>query len=333
MNWSTRLRRWVRIRTPPVRVASMKPTAATVLPAPVACSNQKRRSAPGSSGPPRRLLLRLLLGGGLLPVLRLLVGGELLVLVRLGIVVLIDVVVLVVLGVVVLVLVLVVLIDVVVLIVRLVVAVLSLVVVLGVLVDLLIAGLVEELVVVVVLVLRHVDFGLRRDSVLGGDLLLGHQLGQRAGERVDLVRVEFGAVAQLRRFVGEQALQPEQQREVAAPLDRGVLGARRRSRSGRRRARAGGRCPGRAPRGPRRRAGTARGRTPPHARYRRLRELPHCAATSLVLAIEGFWFRPRRAHTGRPTGARVGRGCRENDSRPGDLRRSASNRGPNVYVL
>ena len=28
----------------------MKPTAATVLPAPVACSNQKRRLAPGSSG-------------------------------------------------------------------------------------------------------------------------------------------------------------------------------------------------------------------------------------------------------------------------------------------
>ena len=50
MNWSTRLRRWVRIRTPPVREASMKPTAATVLPAPVACSNQKRRLAPGSSG-------------------------------------------------------------------------------------------------------------------------------------------------------------------------------------------------------------------------------------------------------------------------------------------
>ncbi len=50
MNWSTRLRRWVRIRTPPVREASMKPTAATVLPEPVACSNQKRRLAPGSSG-------------------------------------------------------------------------------------------------------------------------------------------------------------------------------------------------------------------------------------------------------------------------------------------
>ena len=35
---------------PPVREASMNPTAATVLPAPVACSNQKRRLAPGSSG-------------------------------------------------------------------------------------------------------------------------------------------------------------------------------------------------------------------------------------------------------------------------------------------
>ena len=50
MNWSTRLRRWVRISTPPVRDASTNPTAATVLPAPVACSNQKRRLAPGSSG-------------------------------------------------------------------------------------------------------------------------------------------------------------------------------------------------------------------------------------------------------------------------------------------
>ena len=35
---------------PPVREASTKPIAATVLPAPVACSNQKRRDAPGSSG-------------------------------------------------------------------------------------------------------------------------------------------------------------------------------------------------------------------------------------------------------------------------------------------
>ncbi len=79
MNWSTRLRRWVRISTPPVRVASMKPTAATVLPAPVACSNQKRRSAPGIVG---RLLdhLLLVLGRLLLPVLGLLVGRQLLIL-------------------------------------------------------------------------------------------------------------------------------------------------------------------------------------------------------------------------------------------------------------
>src|SRR3954466_4937694 len=34
---------------PPVREASTKPSAATVLPAPVACSNQNRRAAPGSS--------------------------------------------------------------------------------------------------------------------------------------------------------------------------------------------------------------------------------------------------------------------------------------------
>ena len=82
MNWSTRLRRWVRIRTPPVRDASTKPSAATVLPAPVACSNQKRLAALGSSGcsgswtssssigllgPVLRLLLGLLLLGSSSP--------------------------------------------------------------------------------------------------------------------------------------------------------------------------------------------------------------------------------------------------------------------------
>src|SRR3954465_9836347 len=92
MNWSTRLRRWGRIRTPPVRVASTKPTAATVLPAPVACSNQKRRSAPGSSGassttsssssagPSSQSCGSPSGGGPLAPVLRLLVGGDLVVL-------------------------------------------------------------------------------------------------------------------------------------------------------------------------------------------------------------------------------------------------------------
>src|SRR4051794_37459599 len=37
------------MRMPPVREASTKPSAATVLPAPVACSNQNLRAAPGSS--------------------------------------------------------------------------------------------------------------------------------------------------------------------------------------------------------------------------------------------------------------------------------------------
>ena len=83
MNWSTRLRRWVRMRTPPVREASMKPTAATVLPAPVACSNQKRRLAPGSSGASATASVSS--SPSLLPVLGLLVGREhLVVLVELG---------------------------------------------------------------------------------------------------------------------------------------------------------------------------------------------------------------------------------------------------------
>ena len=77
MNWLTRFRRWVRIRIPPVRDASTKPIAATVLPDPVACSNQKRRVGAGVLG---RLLDHLLVVGGLglLPVDRLLVGGQLL---------------------------------------------------------------------------------------------------------------------------------------------------------------------------------------------------------------------------------------------------------------
>ena len=37
------------------------------------------------------------------------------------------------------------------------------------------------------------------------------------------MRVELGAVAQLWRLIRQQPLEPEQQREVAAPLDRGML--------------------------------------------------------------------------------------------------------------
>ena len=98
---------------------------------------------------------------------------------------------------------------------------------LGVLLEVRVAVLVD-FVIVGFGFLDLVDLDLNRfrgRSVLGSRLLLGHQLGQRPGERVDLVRVQFGAVEQLRRFVGEQPLEPEQQREVAAPLDRGELGA------------------------------------------------------------------------------------------------------------
>ena len=58
---------------PPVREASTKPSAATVLPAPVACSNQKRRLASGSSGGLGDRVLRLRVDRLLVPVLRLLV--------------------------------------------------------------------------------------------------------------------------------------------------------------------------------------------------------------------------------------------------------------------
>src|SRR4051794_3535276 len=50
MNWATRLRRGGGEKEPPGPGAPVEATAATVLPAPVACSNQKRRLAPGSSG-------------------------------------------------------------------------------------------------------------------------------------------------------------------------------------------------------------------------------------------------------------------------------------------
>src|SRR3954468_6381764 len=81
---------------PPVRDASTKPSAATDLPAPVACSNQKRRAALGAAGgasppppappspparaPPRPRVALVLLGRSLvLPVERLVLVFQLLV--------------------------------------------------------------------------------------------------------------------------------------------------------------------------------------------------------------------------------------------------------------
>ena len=175
MNWSTRLRRWVRIRTPPVRVASMKPTAATVLPAPVACSNQKRRAAPGSSGASSTTSSSSSgeasdqsCGSSSSTS-----SGASSSSMSSGV---------------------------------------------GVVADRDFVGV----------RLVGADFAAAQlDPRLGGaDLLLGHQLGERPGQRVDLVRGKFGAVAQGRRVGREEALQPEQQREVAPPLDRGLLAPR-----------------------------------------------------------------------------------------------------------
>ena len=56
-------------------------------------------------------------------------------------------------------------------------------------------------------------------------LELAGDRGQRPGERIDLMLVELGAVAQHRPLVPEQPLEPEQQRVVAPPLERGRLGA------------------------------------------------------------------------------------------------------------
>ena len=56
-------------------------------------------------------------------------------------------------------------------------------------------------------------------------LRLGEQRGQRAGQRVDLVRGEHRAVHERRLVLGEQAVEAQQQRVAAAPVGRGDLGA------------------------------------------------------------------------------------------------------------
>jgi hypothetical protein len=57
-------------------------------------------------------------------------------------------------------------------------------------------------------------------------LRLGQQRDQRAGQRVDLVGGQHGAVDQVGLVLGHQPLEAEHQRVVAAPLDRGLLAPR-----------------------------------------------------------------------------------------------------------
>jgi hypothetical protein len=67
-----------------------------------------------------------------------------------------------------------------------------------------------------------------RPSVRGGGvpgLQLGGERGQRARQGVDLVRAQLGAVGEVRLFLGEKPLEPQQERVVAPPLDRRLLAA------------------------------------------------------------------------------------------------------------
>jgi hypothetical protein len=91
-------------------------------------------------------------------------------------------------------------------------------------------GLVAVLILFVVELLlagdrggRRVRFGpgLGHRAAVAVAQRVGEQRGQRARERVDLVRGEDGAVDQRRLGDREHPLESEQQRELAAPLDRG----------------------------------------------------------------------------------------------------------------
>ncbi len=143
----------------------MKPTAATVLPAPVACSNQKRRSAPGSSGASSIVSSSSSAGASSQSC-----GSSS-----------------------------------------------------GASSSSSRASSPSSSPAAAGRLLGHLDHAVAVGLVGDRDLLLGHQLGQRARESVNLVRVQFRPVAQFRRFVGQQSLQTEQQREVPPPLDRRVL--------------------------------------------------------------------------------------------------------------
>ena len=241
MNCSTRLRRWVRIRTPPVRVASMKPTAATVLPAPVACSNQKRRSAPGSSRL-RRRPLRLRRSSSSSPA----------VLVRRR------------------------------------------------------SSSAPPPRLRRPPPPRHLRRRRHRRSVavlrprrtrsrhlVGSDLLLGQELGQGAGEGVDLMRVELGAVVQGRRLLADQPFETQQEREIPAPLQEGSSLPASISASAASSARRRAVPRAAATRRFRRPAGKVPGQTPPPARCRRLRELPPARQRRWSWPWKAFGVRPR----------------------------------------
>ena len=62
--------------------------------------------------------------------------------------------------------------------------------------------------------------------VLARLLVRGDQLGEHAGERVDLMAAQLGAGGELRRLLGEHAVEAEHERVVDAPLRRRLAAAR-----------------------------------------------------------------------------------------------------------
>ena len=72
---------------------------------------------------------------------------------------------------------------------------------------------------VVVFLLDDTLFGLSAVRAVAVRMLLvrGDELGEHARERVDLMAPELRARGEVRRLLGEHALQPEHQREVDLP--------------------------------------------------------------------------------------------------------------------
>ena len=67
--------------------------------------------------------------------------------------------------------------------------------------------------------------GRRAVGARSARLQLRGERDQRAGEGVDLVRVQHRAVGQVRLVLGQHPLEPQHERVVAPPLDRGLVAA------------------------------------------------------------------------------------------------------------
>ena len=165
-----------------------------------------------------------------------------------------------------------------------------------------------------------------------GGLLLGHQLGQGPGEGIDLMRVQLGAVEQLRRFVGEQPLEPEQQREVAAPLDRRALGAGLDLGQGG----VEGAAPGGAPASASGPSPSSRNGSRANSAARSISTPDGTAAratTSLVLAIEASELPSHTDAQRPPTGTSENEETGSRTVSPPALSRGPRSSGPNVRIV